>query len=236
MTLQSDLFRQVGLALDSTMESSAVIAPAVEPDVYLRYLRALTLSTRLSAETMQQGIGLLREALQLSPGFARARSRIAIDYTTCVIFGFPVENALELARQEVAAALAQDENNGETHGVAAVLDCLSGNWPRAEERFRLAQTLSSDAIISGLRCAHLTFSVGQLHRALQQAEYTLQMAPTHPIGVQMLGVIHSAMGQDVETRRYAELAIEMGQSPAVAPLADVLAHLELRAGRVAEAP
>jgi hypothetical protein len=107
-------------------------------------------------------------------------------------------------------------------------------WSRAEERFRLAQTLTANAIVSGLRCAYLTFSAGQLQRALQQAEYTLRVTPTHPIGVQMLSTIYGAMGRDEESRRYADLAVELGLSPTIAPLSDVFANLEWRAGRKEE--
>jgi hypothetical protein len=77
-------------------------------------------------------------------------------------------------------------------------------------------------------------SVGQIARALQQAEYTLQIAPTHPLGVQMMALIHMTLGNDVLARRYAQLLVDLGQSPEVAPLADLLAVLALRAGQSGE--
>jgi DNA-binding winged helix-turn-helix (wHTH) protein len=210
-------------------------APAIDPEAHLYYLRALSYSLKPSEVAVQKAIELLRNALDREPRFARARSLLALQYTTCVMFGFPMQDALELARNEVASSLAIDDAYGPTYCAAGVVDCLSGEWCRAEERFQIAQQLTDDPVASGMRCAYLTFSVGQLKRAVQQAEHTLRLAPTHPIGVRMLAVLHDATGQEIQASRYAELATEMGLSPALAPLADVLGQLALRAGRHAEA-
>src|SRR5690606_30510402 len=117
---------------------------------------------------------------------------------------------------------------------AGVIDCLGGQWARAEERVRVAHSLTADPLVSGLRCSWLTLSVGQLARAMQQAEHTLQVALTHPIGVQMMATLHLALGHDESARRFAQLSIEQGQSDTMAPLSDLFALLERRAGRPGE--
>jgi hypothetical protein len=151
-----------------------------------------------------------------------------------VMFGFESTGALPLARDEAAEALAQDDQNGETYCAAGVIDCLGGNWPRAEERFRIAHSLTADPVVSGLRCSYLTLSVGQIARAMQQAQYTLHVAPTHPIGVQMLAVLHLTLGDNEQARRFAQLSVAQGQSTSAAPLNDLLAQLALREGRTVE--
>ncbi len=188
-----------------------------------------------SAASVDTSIRLLRDAVARDPQFARARSLLAIQYTTCVMFGFPREQALELARHEVATALAMDDQNGETYCAAAVIDCLGGTWCRAEERFRVAHSLSADPLISGLRCAYLFFSVGHLQRGVQQAEYAFRVAPTHPIGVQMLATLKQVLGHNAEALRYAQLAVDLGASRTLAPLADIFAQLSQRTGRHDEA-
>jgi len=231
--LQGDLARQLAQVVDpeGTHPDANV---DVTPDAYLSYLKALSLSQRPSPGSIAGSIDLLRQAIADSPQFPRARSLLAIQYTMEVMFGFAGAGALQLAREEVAQALDLDEHNGETWCAAGVIDCLGGNWVRAEERFRIAHSLTADPLVSGLRCAWLTLSVGQLARAMQQAEYTLQVAPTHPIGVQMLAALHLTLGNDEAARRFAQLSIEQGQSPTMAPLHDLFALLELRAGRPAE--
>jgi DNA-binding winged helix-turn-helix (wHTH) protein len=200
------------------------------PEAFFGYLKAMSLSQQPSPESAPAAIELLRRAVEQSPEFSRAHAMLAIQYTTGVMFGFENPAAVQLARQEVAAALALDDCDGASWCAAAAIDCLDGNWTRAEERFRTGQALSTDPVVSGLRCAYLTLSVGQLQRAMQQAEYTLQLAPIHPLGVQMMATLHLSLGHDEAALGYARLSLELGQSPRVAPLADLLAVLAVRAG------
>jgi DNA-binding winged helix-turn-helix (wHTH) protein len=232
--IQGDLARQLAQVVDPEGAATPTAPIDVTPDSYLDYLKALSLSQRPSPESVTGSIGLLQHSIAGSPQFARAHSLLAIQHTMAVMFGFGSSNALQAAREEAATALTLDDQNGETWCAAGVIDCLGGNWTRAEERFRIAHSLTADPLVSGLRCAYLTLSVGQLGRAMQQAEYTLQVAPTHPIGVQMLATLHLALGNDASARRFAQLSIEQGQSPTMAPLNDLLALLELRAGRPQE--
>ena len=227
--LQGDLARQLAQVVDpeGTRPDANV---DVAPDAYLAYLKALSLSQRPSAGSIATSIDLLRQAIAISPQFPRARSLLAIQHTMEVMFGFAGAGALQLAREEAAQALGLDEHNGETWCAAGVIDCLGGNWVRAEERFRITHSLTADPLVSGLRCAYLTLSVGQLARAMQQAGQTLQVAPTHPIGVQMLATLHLALGHDESARRFAQLSVEQGQSPSMAPLNDLFALLALRDG------
>ena len=233
--LQADLARELALAMDPGPATSVSSSANVDPEAYLRYLRALCMSMAPDPERVLTSIGLLREALEREPSFSRAKSLLAIQYTSCVMFGFPFPDALDLARHEVAGALALDDQNGETHLAAAVIDCLGGAWSRAEERFRIAHSLTADPLVSGLRCAYLSLSVGQVERAFQQAEHALRVAPTHPIGVNMLATLFMTRNHNEQALRYANLAVELGQPRTVAPLVDILCELAVRDGRSADA-
>jgi DNA-binding winged helix-turn-helix (wHTH) protein/tetratricopeptide (TPR) repeat protein len=233
--LQGDLARDLAQIVDPDAARPAAVSPDAAPEAYLRYLKALSITQHLSPQTVAAAIEELQAAVANSAQFARAHSQLAIQHTTAVMFGFAGTGALDRARREAAIALALDDQNGETWCAAAVIDCLGGNWCRAEERFRIAHTLTADPLVSGLRCAYLTLSLGQLQRALLQAEYTLQVAPTHPIGVQMLAMLHLATGNDEKALQFARLSVELGQSPTMAPLTDMLTQLAMRAGRDAEA-
>ena len=233
--LQADLAREIAQALDPGLSTSVGASSSVDPEAYMRYLRALLMSMAPDLERVTTSIALLREAVDREPSFSRAKSLLAIQYTSCVMFGFPFPGALDLARHEVAGALSLDDQNGETHLAAAVIDCLGGAWSRAEERFRIAHSLTADPLVSGLRCAYLSLSVGQLERAFQQAEHALRVAPTHPIGVNMLAMLYMTRGQNEQALRYANLAVELGQPRNVAPLADTLCELAIREARATDA-
>lgn len=233
--LQSELAREVRREADPESTPLVAARAPVDPEAYGNYLKALAHTMRPSAASVETAIRLLREAAERDPQFARARSLLAIQYTTCVMFGFGSPEALDLARNEAAASLAMDDQNGETHCASAVIDCLGGSWCRAEESFRIAHSLSADPLISGLRCAYISLSVGQLGRARQQAEYALSVAPTHPIGAQMLATLHQLAGDNAQSMRYVEIAMALGQSRDIAPLGDILALVAHRGGRLAEA-
>lgn len=233
--LQQQLAREVHQAVDPAAPAAPPARTHFDPDAWRDYLMALAHTMKPSVDSAQTSIALLRSAVSKDPQFARAKSLLAIQYTTCVMFGFPPQDALDRARHEVADALAIDETNGETHCAAGVIDCLGGAWCRGEERFRVAHSLSADPLISGLRCAYLSLSVGHLQRALQQAEHALRVAPTHPIGAHMLAMLHHVMGDDLQAQRYADLVMQLGQPRTVAPLADILTQLRLRAGQRQEA-
>ena len=231
MELQADLAREIALALDPGPATSVSTSANVNPEAYVCYLRALLMSMAPELDRVTTSITLLREAVEREPSFSRAKSLLAIQYTSCVMFGFPFPGALDLARHEVAGALTLDDQNGETHLAAAVIDCLGGAWSRAEERFRIAHSLTANPLVSGLRCAYLSLSVGQVERACQQAEHALRVAPTHPIGVNMLATLFMTQNQNEQALRYANLAVELGQPRNVAPLADILCELAVREGR-----
>jgi DNA-binding winged helix-turn-helix (wHTH) protein len=233
--LQADLAREIAQALDPAPATSVSTSASVDPEAYMSYLRALLMSMAPDLERVTTSITLLREAVDRDPSFSRAKSLLAIQYTSCVMFGFPFPGALDLARHEVAGALALDDQNGETHLAAAVIDCLGGAWSKAEERFRIAHSLTADPLVSGLRCAYLSLSVGQIERAFQQAEHALRVAPTHPIGVNMLATLYMTKSQNAQALRYADLAVALGQPRTIAPLADILSELAVREGRTADA-
>jgi tetratricopeptide (TPR) repeat protein len=235
MDLQAALAREIAAALDPGPATSVSTSASVNPEAYMRYLRALLMSMAPDLGRVTTSIALLREAVEREPSFSRAKSLLAIQYTSCVMFGFPFPDALDLARHEVAGALALDDQNGETHLAAAVIDCLGGAWSRAEERFRIAHSLTADPLVSGLHCAYLSLSVGQVERAFQQAEHALRVAPTHPIGVNMLATLFMTQNQNEQALRYANLAVELGQPRTVAPLADILCELAVREGRATDA-
>lgn len=233
--LQDELTTEVAGALKIRPAQVRDAVPSRDLDAYHLYMQALSLSLRPTEENVRGAIELLRAALRRDPGFARALSLLAIQHITCVAFGFPAADALGEAEREAARALELDPADGATHSAAGVVDCLRGNWLQAEARFREAQTLIEDPLMSGWRCVYLTQSVGHLDRALQQAEEVFRTAPTHPIGARILAAVHLFAGRDTQALRYCEAAVDLGQSRAIAPLPEVYGQLALRTRRYADA-
>jgi len=214
-----------------TRRPSGATPPSHDVEVDNLYMQALALCVRHGPENTRGAIELLREALRRNPRFARAASLLAVQYTTCVIFDFPVADALTCAEREAERALRLDPADGSTHGAVGVVEAVRGNWISSATHFRTARALGSDAFTSGMESGYLTQSVGHTRRALIDAEDTFRAAPTQPIGAQMLALTHLCLGNNAQALRYADASVQLGQSRTVAPLPEIYALLALRAGR-----
>lgn len=215
--------------------STPTAAVSQDAEAYPLYMQALALSVRHSPENTRGAIELLREALRQDSKFARAASLLAVQYTTCVIFDFPVPDALGLAEREAERALRLDPADGTTHGAVGVVEAVRGNWIGSAIHFRTSRALGSDAFTGGMESGYLTQSVGHIRRALLDAEQTFRAAPTQPMGAQMLALTHLCLRHDADALRYADVSVRLGQSRTIAPLPEIYALLALRAGRIADA-
>jgi TolB-like protein len=233
--LQHELARAVAKALNVGPASSAIAAPAQDTEAYHLYMQALSLTMRPSMDNVRGAIELLRAALRRDARFSRASSLLAIQYATCVLFGFRIPDALAAADREARQALELDPEDGTAHCAAGVVESLRGHWLDAERCFRTSYQLIEDPLTSGMRCVYLSQSVGQVMRGLKEAEDAYSAVPSQPIGARMLAALHLFAGRDSEAMRYAEASIGLGQPINLAPLADIHAQLAIRAGRFADA-
>lgn len=199
------------------------------------FQQAIALSLRPSFENTLGAIELLREATRRDPNFARAVALLAVQYTTCVVYDFPVDDALASAEREAERALRLDPSDGTTHGAVAVVEAMRGNWISSATHFRTARLLGADTFTAGVECAYLTQSLGYIRKATADAEEIFRTAQLQPIGAQMMALAFLYAGHNDESQRYADLAVQMGQSRTVAPLPDIYSLLAIRVGRFAEA-
>jgi TolB-like protein len=234
--LQDELVQTVANVLDVGPAPAAAADTAPhDTEAYQLYLQALSLTLRPSGDNVRGAIELLREALKRDPDFARASSLLAIQYCTCVVYGFRVPDALAAAERETRSVLARDNADGAAHCAAGVVASLRGNWLEAERCFRTSQSLLPDPLTNGLRCLYLTQTVGRIGLALPQAEDAFRALPSQPIGARMLAALHLFAGRDEEAKRYAAISVGLGQPINLAPLADIRAQLAIRVGRYPEA-
>jgi TolB-like protein len=233
--LQDELVRAVAKILDVSPDRVAADAAAQNTEAYQLYMQALSLTLRPSGDNVRGAIELLREALKRDPEFARASSLLAIQYGTCVLFGFRIPDAFAAAERETRNALALDPEDSTAHCAAGVVASLRGQWLDAERCFRKSHSLIPDPLTSGMRSVYLSQSVGKIEQGLREAEDAFRAVPSQPIGARMLAALYLFAGRDDEARRYAEISIGLGQPLNLAPLADIHAQLAVRAGRHAEA-
>jgi TolB-like protein/tetratricopeptide (TPR) repeat protein len=233
--LQDELVRTVAKVLDVSPAPVSADAAAQDTEAYQLYMQALSLTLRPSGDNVRGAIELLRAALKRDPGFARASSLLAIQYGTCVLFGFRIPDALAAAERETRNALALDPADSTAHCAAGVVASLRGRWLEADRCFTTSYSVIPDPLTSGMRSVYLSQSVGKIDQALREAEDAFRAVPSQPIGARMLAALHLFAGRDDEARRYAEISIGLGQPINLAPLADIHAQLALRAGRYAEA-
>ncbi len=233
--LQDELAGAVVKVMDVGPAPPAAAAPVQDTEAWHLYMQALSLTMRPSMDNVRGAIELLRAALRRDARLSRASSLLAIQYATCVLFGFRIPDALAAADREARQALALDPADGTAHCAAGVVESLRGNWLNAERCFRTSYQLTEDPLTSGMRCVYLSQSVGHFERGLKEAEDAFRAVPTQTIGARMLAALHLFAGRDAEALRYADISIGLGQPINLAPLADIHAQLAIRAGRYADA-
>jgi DNA-binding winged helix-turn-helix (wHTH) protein len=206
-----------------------------DEEAHRLYQQALGLSLRPSFENTRGAIELLREATRRDPTYARAASLLAVQYTTCVVYDFPLTDALALAEREAERSLRLDPSDGTTHGAVGVVEAVRGNWISSATHFRTSRALGADPFTSGMESAYLTQSVGYLRKALTDAEAMYRAAENQPTGARMMALACLFAGRDDEALRYADLCMQMGQPRLGAPLSDIYWLLAIRSGRYMEA-
>jgi TolB-like protein/Flp pilus assembly protein TadD len=110
------------------------------PEAHDLYLRASHLYSEGTPESVKKGLELLRTAVKLDPGYARAY--ILIERGEVALVHFTAESpkdGIERAKAALDSALQLNPRSADAHGEMANLEyTYDWDWPRAEREFQLA--------------------------------------------------------------------------------------------------
>jgi DNA-binding winged helix-turn-helix (wHTH) protein len=143
--------------------------------------QAVAMARLAEADAERQGVGLLREAVQLAPDDADLWGQLALALRAVAEYAPPPRVASAFAQSQSAARRALALDSGQPDARAALVQMLPlhGNWWRAEQGFRAILRDAPDHLPSLDGLAQLQASAGllALHYPLRQRSVTLD--PLH---------------------------------------------------------
>jgi serine/threonine-protein kinase len=149
--VQAEIAKEVAEALKvelrATEESRLESRPAVRPDSYLAYMKALTILHTYSRASLQAAKAQFELAISLDPnnaaayaGLANATRRLGIWFTDD-----SQRDWLDISERLVRRAIEIDPNLAEAHSSLAFLLFKQYDWSGAEKEYELAQSLDPSA-------------------------------------------------------------------------------------------
>ncbi len=184
-----DLQRQVGTAVAREVGGRFTPAHAratAKPESQMAYLRGSSLAGQARFE---EAIGSFQTAVEIDPTNAAAYAALARAYYFRVFFGevAPLE-AFSQMRRATSAALAQDPDLGEAHGLMALVHThIDYDWAAAEQEFARALQLSPSNAQVHHDYAHFLLAMGRGGESVEASKRAVELDPANPMLTGCLG-------------------------------------------------
>ena len=158
------------------------LAPQYTPrlEAYECVLKARYCVNSFTRESLGRSVCFYERAIALDPGFAAARSGLAMSLIFSVFPGLtPADTAMPLARQSAAEALKIEPNSAEAQAVLGTVAALyEYDWNQAEKRFRLAMLPEPvPQVVRSFYAAAYLLPTGQTRQAAAQCVRALEDDP-----------------------------------------------------------
>jgi eukaryotic-like serine/threonine-protein kinase len=183
------LQRQVSTAV--AREIGARISPsriqlAVKPESQELYLKGAYFAAQWR---LDEALASLQRAVEIDPANAPAYAGLARVHYFRAMFGevAPLE-AFSQMRRAAAAALAQEPDNGEAHGLMALVNThFDYDWPGAEQHFLRALELAPSNAQVHHDYAHFLLAMGRGAESVASSRRAVQLDPANPMLTSCLG-------------------------------------------------
>lgn len=239
--LQDDLAQAIVQALKANLSGVSAASltkpqPTRNVKAYDLYLQSSAVLSPGTQHALDNGMALLKRALDIDPEFAAALAELAEVRLGHVVLGYPLPNALADAERDATRALELDPGLATAQQALGTLNAFRGNWVEADARFKLA--LSDDPRNADGNIDYVTYvltSVGQMQLALDQSQKAYRLAPAFPRASVILATTYSIMGRDSEALKYIDIGAKLMGETNVPPVPQIYANAHSRSGNHAEA-
>jgi serine/threonine-protein kinase len=179
-------------------------------EAYDLYLRGRHQWYRRSPAALLESVAHLSAAIELDPGFVRARSALAETYVTLAIYGLrAADDVLPKARDEATAALQRDPAEAPAlSALACVRAIYDWDWDRATVDFTKAmEAWPQYAVAPHWLAMHVYVPRGRFDDAVRQLELARSRDPLSPSIQASLGVVDFMRRDYVRSRQHFERLI-----------------------------
>jgi TolB-like protein/Flp pilus assembly protein TadD len=238
--VQDDITRSVVRALEPQLYAAETLRIRSNPpeslDAWGCVIRALWHLERFTKDDNEQALQLLRQAVGLSPDYAKAHSVLAFAEARRVFFGDDIEATLSVARQSAQTAVALDCDDPWGYFSTGYIVCFTSKYDEAIAWYRRAIELNENfALAHGNIAAALALG-GQPDAAIEAVELSMRMSPRDPFNFAYLhfaAIAHFAAGNYAEGIACEERALR--ERPKAPPALRFLAACHAELGQMDEA-
>ncbi|MEE8295815.1 MAG: tetratricopeptide repeat protein [Sphingomonadales bacterium] len=194
---QDEIAARVVEQLKITLLGGAPTVQLTDPEAYNLVLQARYLVRQSTADSLEQAITLLEQALAIDPDYAAAWAGLARVYSSLTGQSLrPIDEGYTLAREAAAKALALDpEYAPAQESLARIARDYDRDLVVAARHYGRALALdpANTEIIAG--AASMAASLGRLDQAIALAEYAVARDPVNPAGIDRLGIYYLYAGR-----------------------------------------
>ena len=187
LALESDIADAVAREIGARFVARRAAPPVVvKPQSQEEYLKGAYFAAQWR---LPEAIEAFEHAVAIDPNHATAYAALGRAYYFRAFFGeiAPAE-AFSQIRRAATAALQQDPNSAEAHGLLALVEThYDWNWAAAEQHFREALALSpSDAQVHH-DFAHFLLAAGRRRESVVETKRALELDPANPMLTSCVG-------------------------------------------------
>ena len=185
LALQSDIARAVVGQVRATLtpqEDVRLNAAAVDPRAYERYLLGRHYAQQRTAQSLEQAVESLREAVAIAPDWALAHAALADAYRERETWaGIGVGSSHALVESEAKRALALDDGLAEAHlALGRIRSERDWDWPGAEEQYTRALALNANLAAAHIAYGMLQQTLGRNAEAIASVSQGTTLEPLSP--------------------------------------------------------
>jgi TolB-like protein/cytochrome c-type biogenesis protein CcmH/NrfG len=238
--VQDEITRNVVSAIEPQLYAAENLRIQSKPpeslDAWGCVIRGLWHLGRFTKDDTEEARQLLRQAVALSPRYAKAHSVLAFAEARTVFFGGDIDTALSIARHVAQTARALDDDDPWSYFSSGYVECFTSRYDDAIAWYRRAIELNENfALAHGNMAAALAFG-GQPDAAIEAVDRSIRMSPRDPFN---FAYLHFAAVAYFAAERYAEgIACEeqaLRERPDVSPALRCLAACHVGLGQMDKA-
>ena len=224
--LQERIARAVAGEFDVILHGGQRLVPVAtdDPEAYRLYLQASDIFNRRDVAHLAQSVEMLRKAIALDPGFARAHARLAAVYALQPNYSPEMaDTAIANVTAAATAASALDPGLGEPYSAIALVFHSAHRF--IESRAAIEQALQLQPEDTAVRywAGALAINVGYVDWGCANLEQALAIDPLYPAAMLWRGIGHVIHGDLGHAESLFRKASDLGLAHAGLGMHEVMA-------------